>query len=629
MANEGRSPADGARTRLPWAEVESQVGDLWFTLVGLLRKDSARAPLRESRSQFARIFEFTRPYRGRLVLGLLVTTLTGLASLGGPVVWRFLVDAIVPGGDPGQLGRITVVLIGVYIVNAVLRWIGGYLLGIVGMRVIMDLRLTLYEHFQAMPLAFFTERRTGELISRLMNDVRSVRELVTGDLSGLLRQVVFFIGALTVILITDWRLTLFMLLLIPIVSAISIILGRAINRLSRSVTDEYASVTTVLEESLSNIRTVRSFLREEFEIGRFRRSLAKLLGLALQQMYLSMLFGPLMNVLFMSSSVLIVWYGALQVLRGELTTGQLVTFLMLTSVLGSSIGWVAGLWTRLQGALGACERIFGLLDIEPEIREAKDAHELPPLRGELALEGVSFAYKTTDVDPPVRVLHDVTLTVSPGETLAVVGPSGAGKSTLISLVPRFYDPAAGRVLIDGVDVRDATFASLRGQIAIVPQETQLFGGSVRENLLYGRLDASEEEMIEAARDANATEFIERLPQGYDTVVGERGVKLSGGQRQRLAIARALLKNPRLLLLDEATSALDNESEKIVQEALERLMEGRTTLVVAHRLSTIKNAGRIAVLDEGHLVELGSHDELVELEGLYARLWRHQFRRDGE
>lgn len=620
-------------TRLPWSEVESESGGLWLAIYDLLRGKGERASLRENRQELRRLFAFTRPYRGRWIGGLVILVLAGLTSLAGPVTWRYLVDAIVPGGNPEHLGRITLLLIGVYLLGGILSWIGGYLLGVVGLRVVMDLRLTLYEHFQTLPLSFFTERRTGELVSRMMNDVRSVRDLVTGDLAGLLRQTVFFVGALGLILATDWRLTLFMGMLVPVVSVISILLGRAINQLSRSVTDEFANVTTVIDETLSSIRTVRSFVREDYEIGRFRGRLGKLLGLALQQMYLSILFGPLMGVLFLSSTVLIIWYGARQVLSGELSTGQLVTFVILTSVVGTSIRWVAGLWTRLQSALGACERLFGLLDIESEIREKPDARELPPVRGELTLDNVSFAYaasgdRSADEPAPEMVLREVSLAVRPGETLALVGPSGAGKSTLVSLIPRFYDPTAGRVLLDGIDLRDVRLAGLREQIGIVPQETQLFGGTVRENLLYGRLEASEEEMVEAARSANADEFIQRLPKGYDTVVGERGVRLSGGQRQRLAIARALLKNPRILLLDEATSALDNASEKMVHEALERLMEGRTSLIVAHRLSTVKMADRIAVLDDGRLVELGSHAELIALDGLYAGLWRSQFR-EGE
>ena len=619
--------------KMPDKKAKKEVGqrptsgteELSRSLLGLLRSREGGASPTQAKEQFKRLVGYAQPYRLQWIGGLLILTLAGFTSLAAPVTWRYLVDSIVPGGDSQQLGQLTALLIGLYVLSGILSWIGGYLLGVVGLRVVMDLRIALYRHLQTLPLGFFTERRTGELVSRLMNDVHSVRSLLTGDLSGLLRQIIFFFGALGLILWTDWRLTIFMFFLVPVVSMLSIVLGRAIHRLSRAVTDENAAVTTVLEETLSNVRTVRSFVREDHEVSRFEDSLERLLGFGLKQLHLTVLFGPLVGVLFLSSMVLVIWFGAQQVLAGDLTTGQLVTFVILTSVIGGSIRWLAGLWTSLQSALGACERLFALLDTQSTVEEAQDAQVLPPVKGGMAFENVSFAYAVPDEDEPQVVLHDLSLKVQPGETLAIVGPSGAGKSTLLSLVPRFYDPSDGRILVDELDIRHLTFASLRGQIGTVHQEIQLFGGTVRENLLYGRLDATQEELEEAAQAANAHDFIQRLPKGYDTVVGERGVKLSGGERQRLAIARTLLEDPRILLLDEATSALDNESERVVQEALERLMQGRTSLVVAHRLSTIKNASRIAVLEHGRLVELGPHDELLADDGLYARLWHSQFR----
>lgn len=622
-----------------WEEMRQELGETWKAVFASLRRSRRtedfeeseapgpetlghERPRGESRRRLARIFRLVRPYRGRLILGLTLAVAGSLVGLASPVVWRYLVDAIVPGGDPSLLGRITLLLLGLYVLGGALSLSSGYLLNLAGLRLTMDLRLALYQHLQTLSLGFFGDRRTGELVSRVMNDVRSVRSLATDDLAQLLRHTIFFFGALGLILVTDWRLTVFLLLLAPPVALIASFVGRLIRRLSIQVTDGYAAVTTVLEEALSSIRTVRTFVREEFEIARFRRGLAHLLALAVRQVYLEVLFGPLLSVLFFTATVVLIWFGGRQVLAGELSVGQLVTFLILTSVIGNSLSWVGGLWTRLQSTLGTCDRIFGLLDTPPDMDEAPDAFTLPPVEGRLAFEHVTFAYPG---GPPV--IHDLTLELEPGETLAVVGPSGAGKTTLLNLVPRLYDPREGRVLLDGFDLREVTAASLRRQIALVPQETQLFGGTIRDNLLYGRLDATDEELQDAARSANAEEFVLRLPEGYDTVVGERGLKLSGGQRQRLAIARALLRDPRILLLDEATSALDSESETLVQEALERLMQGRTTIVVAHRLSTVRKAHRIAVLDHGRLSEMGSHDELLASDGLYARLYRYQFRGD--
>lgn len=627
MARRDTSRTDPPADDRLWGEVQSSLGgSVWRDVLPLLRGERlAPRPRAEEIARIGRLYSYARPYRGRLVGGLAAAVAGSLVALAAPLTWRYLVDSIVPGGNPQILGTVTLALIGIYVLSGVIRLASSYLLQVVGLRVTTDLRLKLYEHFQRLPLSFFTSRRTGELVSRVMNDVTAVAGVVTGDIAGLLQHVVFFLGALILILVTDWRLTLFTFMMVPVVSVVSVLLGRAVRRLSTAQTDEAAAVTTVLEESISSVRTVRSFVREQYEIGRFRERLVKLLALSLQRMSLEIMFGPLLSVLFLSSTVLIIWYGGRQVLAGELTAGQLVTFIVLTTSIGGSIRYVGGLWTRLQSALGICDRIFALLDLEPDLVEAPDAVELPTLEGALSFEGVSFAYPSADpdFDPPI-VLDDISIDVEPGETLALVGPSGAGKTTLINLTQRFYDPIVGRLTVDGFDLRSVTFDSLRRQIGLVPQDTQLFGGTVRENLLYGKLDAGDEEIDAAARAANAYDFIADLPQGYDTIIGERGVRLSGGQRQRLSIARALLKDPRILLLDEATSSLDNESEALVQEALQRLMAGRTTLVIAHRLSTVKNADRIAVIDAGRLVELGSHRQLLALDGLYARLYRHQF-----
>lgn len=583
--------------------------------------EKLESPL-SGKEQFLRLMAFVRPYRWRLVVILVLVVLGSLLGLAGPYAFQFLIDAVLEQNNQQLLNQITVIMIIIFGLQSVIYFFRTYLLSFLGERVMTDMRIHLFDHLQSLSLSFYNAHRTGELVSRLTNDVSTVRVLVTTDITTALSQSITFVGALAIILYTNWRLTLFMFALIPIVLVAAIWFGRKLRPISTAVQDQLASTTTVMEEVLGGIRVVQSFTREPYESNRFTSNIERAFNLAMRRARLSSMFGPIISFLGFAAVVSIFWFGGREVLAGRLTSGQLFMFLVLTLTIAGSIGSLSGLWTSLQEALGATNRIFGLLDTSSTIAQSPTALPLPPIQGHIIFDGVSFSYQDASED---LILCNINLEIQPGEILALVGPSGAGKTTLANLIPRFFDPTSGRILVDGQDLRDVELAGLRRQIGIVPQETLLFGGTVRENIQYGRLEATQEEIESAARAANAHEFILELPQGYETVVGERGARLSGGQKQRIAIARAILKDPRILLLDEATSSLDSESEGLVQQALERLMQNRTSIIIAHRLSTIQNAHRIAVLEDGELVELGTHVELLASNGLYAHLHSMQFR----
>ncbi|MDX1530004.1 MAG: ABC transporter transmembrane domain-containing protein [Rhodothermales bacterium] len=569
---------------------------------------------------FRRVLALARPHWKRLGVALVLSVLGSAVSLVVPLGLRELIDAVFGTGDRALLDRIAVLLLVLFVVQTVVGFVGSYWMEWVGLRVIADLRTQLYRHLHRLGLPFFTSGRVGDITSRLTNDVTKLQAAATSDLASLLSQSLSLVGGVALMVVLNWRLSLVIFAVVPVVTGLAIWFGRIIRRLARRVQDRLADATAVAEEALSAVRVVKAFARERHEVGRYGAAVEEVFDTGRQRALASAGLWSLVGFLFFTGLVAIFWYGGTEVLADRLTAGDLVAFIFYALTIATSVTSLSRLYTSFSGAAGASERVFEILDTEPDLRDAPDARPIPRLRGAVAFEDVTFAY-----EPGRPVLRDVTFAVEPGQRVALVGPSGAGKTTLMNLLPRLYDPDRGRILLDGYDLRDVTVESVREQIGLVAQDVQLFGASVAENLRYGRLDASDAEVRAAAEAANALDFIEALPEGFSTPIGERGIKLSGGQRQRLAIARALLKDPRLLLLDEATSALDAESERLVQEALGRLLEGRTAFVIAHRLATVRHADRILVLDGGRIVQDGTHAALVAEDGLYRRLAELQFR----
>ena len=567
-----------------------------------------------------------RPHASRLGLAFFCLFISVGIALAFPRIVQRLLDAAFVQSDSRLLDRIALGLVGLFALQALLNYMQVYLLTVTAERVVASLRRDLFAHLIRLSPGFFTERRTGELTSRLSADTTVLQTVLSGNLSEFARQSLFLVGGIVLLTMTHPRLAATTLAVVPVVIGAALFFGKQLKRASTGVQDRIAEATGTAEEAFSQIRTVQSFTRENEETRRYTAHMAHVIAAAIDRSRIRATFFGILTFCAFGGVVAVLWQGGRLVLDGTLTAGALVSFLLYALYVAGAVGSLGSLFGVYQEAVGAARRTFDLLDTEATIADpAKPEILVMPVRGEVELRNVTFAYAPGLPD----VLTDVSLRLAPGEVVALVGPSGAGKTTIASLIPRFWDVTSGRVEIDGHDVRELQLTDLRGAIGMVPQEPALFSGTVRENIAYALMDDGvmppEEEIRRAAAAAHATEFIDRLVEGFDTLVGERGVKLSGGQRQRLAIARVFLKNPAIVILDEATSSLDSESERLVEEAMQELLQGRTTLIIAHRLSTVLRADRVVVLDHGRIVEEGRHSELVANEGVYSRLYRGQFR----
>jgi subfamily B ATP-binding cassette protein MsbA len=609
---------------------------------------------------YARILSFIRPYRLTLALSILcsiffsifsgvsiyliiplLTTLFGGGAAGQPSAPPAAGSSFLPGwliaakdaateafrhavfrADPADsLFNICVIIVSAFLLRNLFSYLQSNLMIYVEQGLTRDLRNSLYRHIHELPLAYFTNERTGNLISRIMNDVPVINTGISATFQTMIREPLLLLVYLTICLVLSWKLTLIAFIVFPVVLLVIAGVGRRVHKESGLAQERIADLTSVLHETISGVKVVKAFGMEEFENRKFSRESNSYFRTILRVTNIRNLASPTTEFLSAAAGGVIIWYGGLQVLGKSMEGSEFLGFLFAMFQLMPPIKELSNVNNRIQEASAAGKRVFEVLDTEPNIKDASDAVDLPAFSSDIRFEGVSFRYGDGET-----VLDGITLKIRKGEVVAIVGPSGAGKSTLIDLVPRFYDPTGGRILIDGVDLRRVQLRSLRDKIGIVTQETLLFNDTVRNNIAYGLEECPLEKIVDAARAANAHTFVSQMPNGYDSVIGERGVKISGGERQRLALARAILKNPPVLILDEATSALDTESEILVQEAIERLMAGRTSIVIAHRLSTVQHADRIVVIEDGKIVETGKHDELIgKTRGLYRKLYQLQFR----
>jgi ABC-type multidrug transport system fused ATPase/permease subunit len=566
----------------------------------------------------SRLFQYIKPYRVEFSFGLFFLLLSTAASLIFPALMGQLVDS---ASDKliSNINEIAIALLVLFALQAIFSYFRIVLFVNVTEKTLAVIRQETYAHLIKLPMNFFSKRRVGELNSRIASDISLLQETFTTDLAEFIRQILIVIGGIAFLSFTSVKLTLFMLAIIPAMMLAAVFFGKYIKRFSKQVQEKVAESNTIIEETLQGISNVKAFTNEFFEINRYAKKTNEVMNIAKKGGRYRGAFASFIIFCLFGSIVAVIWYGVLMINSNELSIGELFTFILYSVFIGASVGGMADIYAKLQKAIGATEHLMDILDEEKE--DINSTYDAEAVRGQIQFKDLSFAYPNR---ADVQVLKNLNFTVKQGQNIALVGPSGAGKTTLTSILFGFYKIEEGQITIDNKNIEDYDLHFLRKQIAIVPQDVLLFGGTIKENIAYGKLDANDEEIEEAAQKANALNFINDFPEKMDTLVGERGIQLSGGQRQRIAIARALLKNPSILILDEATSALDSESEKLVQEAMDILMKGRTSIVIAHRLSTIKNADCILVLENGQIIEQGTHQELTGNGGLYSQLSDMQF-----
>lgn len=569
---------------------------------------------------YFRALKYIKPYWKRGLAAGICTIIAAGGTAYLPFVIKDMVDQVLSEKNTTMLNWIVLSIIVVFVIRGIAYYGQSYLMNYVGQRVIIDIRKAVFEKLQRLSMSFYDKHKTGTIMSYVTNDVSALQSAMVDNVVEMITETVILVASIVMMIYLDWKLFLVTFATFPVVLFFIDSFGKRIRKSGSRIQEAAADITSVLQEVASSPRVIKSFVREGYEVDRFDKENMNNFRANMKYAQLSSTLTPTIEFVAAVGVSIILWYGGNSVINGSITAGSLVAFLTYAVNISNPIKRLSRVIGNIQKALAAAQRVFDVLDLPEDIKNAPDAKALPKVKGDVRFNDVSFAYNKNE-----EVLSHVSFEVKPGEMVAFVGPSGAGKSTVASLLPRFYDAINGSITIDGQDIRKVTLDSLREQVGIVPQETVLFNGSVYDNILYGRLDATHEEVEAAAKAANAHDFIMQLPDGYETMLGDRGMNISGGQRQRISIARAILKNPQILILDEATSALDTESERVVQEALDRLMVGRTSFVIAHRLSTIKNADKIMVLEKGQLIEQGNHDELMAMDGLYAHLYKIQYR----